>query len=117
VKLQTLKSRLGTVPGRLQMAATLSTQRMRGRAAVDRRARWLEDHPLCVECEKEERVTAATTPDHVTPIWAGGADDLEANGQSLCAEHHDAKTACEARMRAAGGWLSTACTCGQHRAD
>jgi 5-methylcytosine-specific restriction endonuclease McrA len=114
VKLQTLKPRLGTVPGRLQMAATLSTQRLRGRAAVERRERFLRSHPLCKVCTKDGLITAATVPDHTVPLWAGGADDLEANGQALCNEHHNAKTACEARMRAAGGWLSTPCTCGQH---
>jgi len=113
-KLQTLKPRIATVPGRLQMAATLSTQRLRGRAAVVRRAGYLRLHPLCVECEKTGLVAAAITPDHKVPLWAGGADDLEANGQALCGEHHDAKSACEARMRAAGGWLSTPCVCGQH---
>jgi len=104
MKLQTLKPRLGTVPGRLQLAATLTTQRMRGRAAVNRRARWLEQHPLCVECEKEGRVTAADVVDHRIPLWKGGADD-ESNFQSLCqTPHHDAKTAREAADRARGGW-------------
>jgi 5-methylcytosine-specific restriction protein A len=114
VKLTALKPRLATIPGRLQMAATLSTQRLRGRAAVNRRADYLRLHPLCVECEKHGRVSAATVPDHIQPLWAGGPDDLEANGQALCTEHHDAKTACEARMRAAAGWLSTPCQCGRH---
>jgi hypothetical protein len=59
-------------------------------------------------------VAAATVPDHRIPLWAGGPDDLEKNGDALCTEHHDAKTACEARMRAAGGWMSTPCICGQH---
>jgi 5-methylcytosine-specific restriction protein A len=116
VKLQTLKPRIATVPGRLQMAATLSTQRLRGRAAVTRRADYLRLHPLCVRCTDQGRVTAATVPDHRMPLWAGGPDDLEKNGDALCDEHHGPKTACEARMRAAGGWLSTPCTCGQHAA-
>lgn len=114
MKLQMLRPKVATVPGRLQMAATLSTQRLRGRAAVERRDRYLRLHPLCAECERHNRVRAATVPDHVVPLWAGGADDLDTNGQPLCTEDHDAKTACEARMRAAGGWLSTPCTCGQH---
>lgn len=114
MKLQSLKPRIATVPGRLQMAATLQVERMRGRTGMERRKRWLQDHPLCVECEKEGRVGAATVPDHAIPLWAGGEDDLEANGQSLCKAHHDPKTACEARMRAAGGWMATPCTCGMH---
>jgi hypothetical protein len=59
-------------------------------------------------------VAAATVPDHRIPLWAGGPDDLEKNGDALCTEHHDAKTACETRMRAAGGWMSTPCICEQH---
>jgi 5-methylcytosine-specific restriction protein A len=113
VKLKTLRPRLATIPGRLQQATALQADRLRGRAAVKRRANWLHDHPLCTVCEAEDRVTAATVPDHRVPIWANGPD-TEANLQSLCTEHHDAKTACEASMRAAGGWMATACTCGQH---
>lgn len=113
-KLQTLKPRIGTIPGRLQLATSIRIERLRGRAAVERRRRFLEQHPLCEECQKEGKVTATDTPDHKIPVWANGPDDLDVNGNALCAEHHDAKTKCEARMRAAGGWLATACSCGQH---
>jgi len=115
MKLKTLRSRLATLNTCQATPLSAGTDRLRGRAAVSRRARFLEQHPLCVECEKEDRVTASTVPDHGIPLWAGGPDDLEANGRSLCAAHHDAKSKCEARMRAAGGWLSTACICGQHQ--
>ena len=114
MKLTILKPRVQTIPGRLQMAATLSTQRLRGRAAVERRDQYLRLNPLCGRCTTIGRVGAACTPDHVVPLWAGGPDNLVTNGQPLCREHHDEKSACEARMRAAGGWLSTPCTCGQH---
>jgi 5-methylcytosine-specific restriction protein A len=101
MKLKTLKSKLPTLSTKL--AAPVSTERLRGRAAVDRRAKWLRDHPLCAECEQDGRVTAAQVVDHKTPLWQSGADDYETNGQSLCHEHHDAKTAQEARQRAALG--------------
>lgn len=102
MKLTTLRPRIGTVPTRFQRVAQHdSTARLRGRAAVARRLRWLQAHPLCCMCEAEGRVTAATVPDHRIPLWKGGADD-ETNLQSLCAEHHDAKTAAEAAERAAG---------------
>lgn len=113
MKLQALKPRLSTLVTQ-RIPSQPGTERLRGRAAVERRDRYLRLHPLCTECQRHGRVRASTVPDHVVPIWAGGADNLEANGQPLCAEDHDAKTACEARMRAAGGWLSTPCQCGQH---
>jgi 5-methylcytosine-specific restriction protein A len=101
MKLQTLKPRLANLV--TQRIPTIQpTERMRGRAAVNRRARWLQDHPLCAHCEAAGRVTAATVPDHVVPLWNGGAD-TEANLQSLCSPCHDAKTAGEAAERARGG--------------
>jgi 5-methylcytosine-specific restriction protein A len=102
VKLTTLKPRLATLVTQ-RIPSQAGTERLRGSAAVKRRARWLELHPLCVECQKDGRVTAATVPDHVVPLWKGGPD-TEANLQSLCKEHHDEKSAQEAAERAAGGW-------------
>lgn len=58
------------------------------------RARYLSEHPLCVLCESEGRVTAAEVVDHIRPHR--GDMDLfwdEDNWQSLCKQHHDAKTA------------------------
>jgi 5-methylcytosine-specific restriction endonuclease McrA len=69
-----------------------TVDRLRGRAGVERRKRWLELHPLCVHCEQEGRVTAATTPDHIVALVNGGPD-TEENLQSLCNEHHREKTA------------------------
>ncbi|NMF98398.1 HNH endonuclease [Aromatoleum toluolicum] len=68
---------------------------------MKRRARWLSCHPLCVECEREFRVTAASEVDHIFPLADGGADD-ESNFQSLCDGCHKAKTAAENQARAPG---------------
>lgn len=68
-----------------------STARGYGSAWQRRRAAWLRLHPLCVECLRVSRTTAATVVDHVVPKSQGGADD-ESNFQSLCKRHHDAKT-------------------------
>jgi hypothetical protein len=119
MKLTTLKTSLQTLkPSRPGIGSNLSaaqeTQRLRGSAAVKRRASFLTEHPYCAECEMEGRVTPSTVPDHRQPLWAGGADDLISNGQALCAVHHGKKTKCEARMRAGGGWMATACFCRQH---
>lgn len=60
------------------------------------RSRYLAEHPLCVQCLAEGRVTSATIVDHIIPhkgdrrlFWDEG------NWQSLCKSHHDAKTARE----------------------
>jgi 5-methylcytosine-specific restriction protein A len=61
------------------------------------RASYLSRHPLCVECEKQGRVTRATDVDHIVPVK--GQDDplfwKESNHQSLCGFHHKSKTAKE----------------------
>lgn len=60
------------------------------------RAAFLSEFPLCRECEKAGRLTAATVVDHVVPhkgseslFWSRG------NWQSLCASCHSVKTATE----------------------
>lgn len=53
------------------------------------RARHLRSQPLCVMCQAEGRVTAATVVDHIVPHR--GDQSLfwrESNWQSLCAHHH-----------------------------
>lgn len=99
--LKTLKPRVKEAPGRLKVSGAnpLATPRLRGRAAVERRARWLRNHPLCVDCQDEGRVTAGQEVDHIVPLWKGGADD-ESNLATRCILHHNVKTAAEARERA-----------------
>ncbi|HJV73157.1 MAG TPA: HNH endonuclease [Noviherbaspirillum sp.] len=89
------------------------TAHERGYNSRWRKARegFLRKHPLCVHCERERRLTAATIVDHIQPhklkealdsgdqvaierarklFW-----DSENNWQSLCKHHHDVKTATE----------------------
>ena len=61
------------------------------------RLTFLASHPLCAECERQGKVTAATVVDHVIPhkgdqrlFW-----DSENNWQSLCVTCHSRKTATE----------------------
>jgi len=68
------------------------TPRQRGLKWMERRARWLAEHPLCENCQAKGRVTAAEEVDHVVPLFRGGADD-QTNYQSLCVECHKVKTA------------------------
>jgi len=60
------------------------------------RKRYLDEHPLCVHCEAEGRVEAATVVDHIVPHRG----DLKlfwrrSNWQALCTTHHNRKTATE----------------------
>ncbi|BAP88858.1 transglycosylase [Burkholderiales bacterium GJ-E10] len=60
------------------------------------RASYLSRHPLCAECERLGRLTAATVVDHIVPHR--GNRELfwdERNWQALCKPCHDAKTARE----------------------
>ena len=55
---------------------------------------YLREHPLCVACRAEGRLTPATTVDHI--ISHHGNYDLmwnESNWQALCNRHHSIKTA------------------------
>jgi 5-methylcytosine-specific restriction enzyme A len=72
----------------------------RGYGARWRRARaaYLALNPLCVRCQAQGRIRAATVVDHVVPhrgdpklFWD------EANWAALCKPCHDAKTAREGR--------------------
>ncbi len=67
-------------------------ERLRGRAAVEQRARRLANEPLCRDCIEKGIVTAATVPDHIVPLSKGGSDD-DANIRCLCTECHLKRTA------------------------
>lgn len=116
-KLRTLNTAVRMAPSLAPKTAAPEAQRLRGRPAVVRRREYLRLHPLCTACRRADRIEAATVPDHVVPLWAGGPDDLDSNGQALCEACHAAKTGCEAAMRAAGAWLATPCRCGLHLAE
>lgn len=101
--LKTLKPRLATLDTRtIKTVLQTGTQRITGRTRVDIRYRHFSNNPLCVMCEREGRVSLAQELDHITPLWAGGAES-EANRQGLCVTHHKDKTAQEAAQRASGG--------------
>ena len=58
------------------------------------RKRYLTIHPLCAECERVGRLTAATVVDHIVPHK--GDPNLfwnEPNWQALCKRCHNQKTA------------------------
>ena len=102
-RLTTLKPRVAML--NTQRVATVgragATPRTRGGAWMRARAAWLREHPLCVECDRLGFVSIDVEVDHRIPLWEGGADD-PSNYQTLCREHHQAKTAREARRRSEG---------------
>lgn len=68
------------------------------------RLKYLSDHPLCVMCQGQGRITAATVVDHITPhrlkdalssgdpVQIAKAQKLfwdTKNYQSLCGPHHN----------------------------
>ena len=60
------------------------------------RKKYLQSHPLCVECLKAGRYTAATDVDHIVPHR--GYQKLfwdSSNWQALCHQCHSRKTANE----------------------
>lgn len=59
----------------------------------------------CARCKATGDTRPATLVDHVVPLWAGGRED-DSNRQAINAECHDAKSAHEARARAAGAFVA-----------
>lgn len=57
------------------------------------RTLYLRDHPLCVACMRENRLTAATVVDHIVPHRGDrGLFWDRSNWQALCKACHDRKT-------------------------
>lgn len=71
-------------------------KRTRGRAWMKTRAYVLAQQPLCAECDRNGRTTAAEEVDHILPLSQGGTDEI-GNLQGLCKPCHKAKTARESR--------------------
>jgi 5-methylcytosine-specific restriction protein A len=97
VKLQRLQPRLATLNiGRVQelkgtgwRAGKTTSERGYSYKWQKARERHLAAHPLCVMCEAEGRVTAASVVDHRVPHRGDRALFWdESNWDSLCANHH-----------------------------
>ena len=73
-----------------------ATERMYDSKWRKARAEHFAEHPYCVECHKRGRTVMATHVDHSVPHK--GDRDLfwdKAHWQSLCAYHHNSKTAAQ----------------------
>jgi 5-methylcytosine-specific restriction enzyme A len=58
---------------------------------------YLHEYPLCVECEKQDRVTGASEVHHIKALADGGEQYEEANLMGLCKPCHSSITARENR--------------------
>jgi 5-methylcytosine-specific restriction protein A len=67
------------------------TNKRYGRAWKKLRARFLLQHPLCEQCRKEDRLTAAEEVHHLLPLANGGTND-ERNLMALCKSCHSSIT-------------------------
>jgi 5-methylcytosine-specific restriction protein A len=103
--IMTNKHKLRTNPSRLADAVQRVTRTASWRADKESstargytyewqqaRLEWLQQHPLCVMCQRAGRVTAATVVDHIKPhrgdmVLFWNRD----NWQSLCATCHSAR--------------------------
>ena len=70
-------------------------KRVTGRRLQRLRDQLFASNPLCVECERQGRVTLATQRDHIKPLAEGG-EDTEDNVQGLCKPCHEGKSLQEA---------------------
>ena len=84
-----------------QVDANRGTAHQRGYTARWRKVRkaFLMEHPLCIQCQHEGKLVAASVVDHIVPHrgdWQlfNDPDNL----QPLCKQHHDAKTMREVSM-------------------
>lgn len=99
-KLKMVGSRLGAAPSpKIKMhvpqtwEGSTNSSKFYGRAWRKARLVHLQQHPLCVDCLAEKKITEATEVDHIIPhrgdmnlFWQ------KTNWQSLCKPHHSAKT-------------------------
>lgn len=97
MKLKTLPPRLKPVPSRLKPAPSRRASRTLGGQYVDayahrawreRAAQHLRRHPICVMCEANGRVEAATVADHIVPHRGNAHEFWHGQLQSLCASCH-----------------------------
>lgn len=80
-----------------------ATKRITGRKLQRMRAELFTRSPLCVECERNGRVTLATQRDHITPLAEGG-EDTDDNTQALCFDCHEAKSKAESARGIRRAW-------------
>jgi len=95
-----------TVERRRDNDSRRGSARQRGYTSAWQKARvaYLAQHPLCVFCERDGRVTAAVVVDHVEAHHGDHEMFWEPdNWQPLCKWHHDSTKQREEKSRPMGG--------------
>ena len=69
----------------------------RSRKWRSHRNKFIEQNPICTQCEQEGVAEPAKVADHITPIKDGGERWSFGNLQGLCLRHHAKKSARERR--------------------
>ena len=72
-----------------------STEFYNSHAWKKKRANFLIEHPFCVECWKNGKLTKAQIVDHIIPIKMGGEPLDDSNLQGLCWSCHSRKSVLE----------------------
>lgn len=67
-------------------------KKLYGRTWKRIRDRYIKEHPLCEECQKQGRLTPAEEVHHVLPLSQGGTHSID-NLMSLCSSCHSRITA------------------------
>ena len=79
---------------RTERARPSATRRGYGYRWQKQRLHYLQAHPLCVMCQADDMITAATVVDHIKPHKGNDALMWDQNNwQALCKTCHDRKTA------------------------
>lgn len=73
------------------VAKRMQTRRLRGRAAVEQRARRLAMEPHCRDCHDKGDQRLAEEVDHIFPLEEGGSDEDD-NVRCLCKPCHAVRT-------------------------
>lgn len=94
--MKTFRQLVNAKRGKVRKGDGRKTAAQRGYGSRWQKARryYLDQHPLCVQCKRNGRITAANEVDHIDPhrgdmekFW------LETNWQALCKRCHSRKTA------------------------
>lgn len=106
MKFGTLQPRVGKLNKPRDTLTPVRASRLRGKEWASARDRIMtRDRGICqcARCIASGQLRPAHQVDHVVPLWAGGAE-ADDNRAAINAKCHEAKTAAEAAMRAAGAF-------------